>query len=76
MSLNAVDIVEIFLPPRFIAKAKSFGLKPGVAIDLSVIRLDTGVAWDLLKDEDEAELERIQKSEQPWLLTGSLSQLF
>ena len=70
VSFNAVDILEIFSPTRFTATAASFGLRPGVAIDLLELKAD-GEPWDLLKIEDEKALGEIQETEAPWLFTGS-----
>ena len=69
LQLNAVDVMEIFSPPRFTEKASQFGLKPGVAIDLSTCKLD-GTPWNLEDPNDEAELVKIQEEEEPALLTG------
>eukprot|EP00971_Amphidinium_carterae_P086480 1711348-Amphidinium_carterae.1 len=57
-------IWPIFSPPRFTEAAAQYRLKPGVAVDLV-----TG--WDLLRPEHEQELERVQSSDLPWLLTVS-----
>ena len=68
--LNAVDVAEIFTPPRLTEKCGSFGLRPGFAIDLTTKRPD-GEYWDLSRAEDRRQLEELQAAEQPKLLTGS-----
>ncbi|CAK0815838.1 unnamed protein product, partial [Prorocentrum cordatum] len=69
--LGAVDVMEIFSPPRFTEAARRHGLRPGVAVDLSTCRPSDGVGWDLLRKDDQEELNRIIEKDEPWLLTGS-----
>ncbi|CAK0895671.1 unnamed protein product, partial [Prorocentrum cordatum] len=71
VDLGAVDVMQIFSPPRFTEAAKRHGLRPGVAVDLSTCRPSDGVGWDLLRKEDQSELGDIIEGDQPWLLTGS-----
>ena len=67
---GAVDVAEIFSPRRFTAGATKIGLRPGFAADL-VGWMTNDRRWDLSKPKCEAELERRQKQEDPYLLTGS-----
>ena len=62
--LGSVDVVEVFSPPRFTAKASSFGLNPGYAVDLT-----TG--WDLSDEKQVLELYEVIDEEDPYFLTGS-----
>ena len=70
VELGACDVAEIFSPPRFTAAAGSLGLREGFAVDLSTQR-SGGEFWDLSRQEDREELERLQEKEAPELLTGS-----
>lgn len=70
--LSAMDIVEVFSPPRFVASASKFGLVPGFSVDLTTKKPDgSGEFWDLNKKEDVAEVWRLLEEEDPYLLTGS-----
>ena len=69
--LGAVDVMEVFSPPWFTEAAKRHGLRPGIAVDLSTCRPSDGVGWELLRKEDQAELDEIIEKDEPWLLTGS-----
>ena len=69
--MSSVDVMEVFSPPRFTAAAPKFGLKPGIAVDLSTCRPSDGIGWDLLRPGDQAELDRIIEHDEPQLLTGS-----
>ena len=60
----AVDVMEIFSPPRFCHMATQLGLKPGYSIDL-----DTG--WNLSDKTQQRELWQLMEREEPELLTGS-----
>ena len=42
-----------------------------MAIDLSTCRPSDRVGWDLLRPEDQKELDEIIEKDAPWLLTGS-----
>eukprot|EP00973_Karenia_brevis_P036551 5039795-Karenia_brevis.AAC.1 len=64
LQLKAVDVMEIFSLPRFTTRALNYGLKRGIAVDLSTFKPD-GTAWDLTKKEDERMLEKIQREEEP-----------
>jgi hypothetical protein len=57
-------VSELYSPPRVTAKARSLGLRPGLAIDL-----DTG--WDLSILEQQREAERRIEDEDPELLMMS-----
>ena len=60
----AVDVMEVFSPRRFTAKASAFGLRPGMAIDLEE-------GWDLDREEDRQQAMAYVDMEKPTLLTGS-----
>eukprot|EP00435_Cladocopium_sp_Y103_P033123 s170_g8.t1 len=62
--LGAVDVAEIFSPPRFTKGAPHLGLNPGFAVDLQ-----TG--WDLDNEEDLKALDELIELQDPFLLTGS-----
>ena len=68
--LTAVDVAEVFSPPRFTKRAKNFGLKPGFSADITEW-MDEYEKWNLMKPEHEAEMKRRQTKEDPYLLTGS-----
>ena len=40
------DVSEVYSPPRVIAMAARMGLKPGFALDLTVVDPDDGRPWD------------------------------
>ena len=69
--VGAIDVMEIFSPPRYTEAARRHRFRPGLAIDLSTCRPSDGANWDLLRPEDQDELFRIMKAEEPLLLTGS-----
>ena len=62
--IGAVDVAEIFSPPRFTAGAPHLGLNPGFAVDLQ-----TG--WDLDSEKDLKALDKLIEEQDPFLLTGS-----
>ena len=41
------NVSEIYSPPRVTSLAKSFGLRAGCALDLSVVDEDDGMPWDV-----------------------------
>ena len=63
-ALGAHDVSEIFSPPRFTDKCRSFGLLPGYAIDFK-----TG--WNLLEKTQRLSLLRSLEEEDPDVVTGS-----
>ena len=69
-ALSAVDVAEIFTPPRATARAGEFGLRPGFCVDLTTRKPD-GQTWDLTRKEDEELLKELQEIEQPKILIGS-----
>ncbi|CAK0894978.1 unnamed protein product, partial [Prorocentrum cordatum] len=69
-SLAAVDVAEIYTPPRFTPSAASYGMRPGFCIDLTTVKAN-GQHWDLAKEEDQKEFEELQAKEEPKLLIGS-----
>ena len=40
------DVSEIYSPPRVVAMAARMGLKPGFALDLTIVDPDDGRPWD------------------------------
>ncbi len=68
--LSAVDVAEIYSPPRLTAKSGDYGLRPEFAVDLTTKKRN-GEYWDLMKDEDADYLKRLQETERPRLLVGS-----
>lgn len=71
VSGNKVDVAEIYNPRRFTSQANRFGLTPGFAIDLEVLKNEKGEYWDLSRKEDKLELKRLLKEERPFFLLGS-----
>ena len=69
-SLSAVDVSEMFSPPRFTKMAHLYNLRPGFCIDLTT-QNKSGEFWDLSKTQDQAELEKLQDEERPEFLIGS-----
>eukprot|EP00974_Lingulodinium_polyedra_P129174 11209057-Lingulodinium_polyedra.AAC.1 len=70
VEMAAVDVAEIYTPPRFTPKCSRYGLRPGFVVDLTTRRED-GEYWDLSREEDQEELERVQAVQEPYLLIGS-----
>ena len=62
--LGAVDVAEMFSPPRFTQGAAHLGLTAGFAVDLQ-----TG--WDLDDPEQVKALDELIEQQDPFLLTGS-----
>ncbi len=71
LHLSAVDVMEVFSPKRFTALAGAFGLKPGVAVDLEELKPGGEDFWDLDRQGDVEEVEKLIDLEEPRLLTGS-----
>ena len=74
LGLTAVDVAEVYSPPRFCERAAEFKLIPGFSVDLSTSKplwLNGGGSWDLTRDKDVAELKELQEKESPRLLTTS-----
>ena len=69
-SLSAADVAEIFSPPRITPKAHLYGLRSRFCSDLTTQNCK-GEYWDLSREDHQRELERLQKTERPALLTGS-----
>ena len=67
MGIHKSDAAEIYNPKRFVSRAKN--LRPGFAIDLSVVK--KGEHWNLSREEDQRELKRTQRRERPLFLIGS-----
>jgi hypothetical protein len=63
--------MEIFSPKRFTALAGSYGLRPGVAIDLEEMKPDGQERWNLDLEEDRNLMHQIIDDEEPELVTGS-----
>ena len=61
---SAVDVAEIYSPPRVGGEAARFGLKAGEAMDLI-----TG--WDFDRLEDRERAEEYVRREKPFILIGS-----
>ena len=59
-----------YTPPRFATQCGRLGMVPGFCVDLAT-RKANGEFWDLTKEPDCEELERIQAREQPRLVIGS-----
>ena len=62
--INAVDVSEVYSPPRFTKEAAGLGLSPGTAFDL-----ETG--WNLADTNQFIEARATAEEERPKLLTGS-----
>ena len=63
-AIAAVDVVEVYSPPRVTEEARKFGLQPGEAMDLT-----TG--WDFRQREDRKRAKMYQETQRPMLLIGS-----
>ena len=70
LAMSAVDVAEIYTPPRFTPVASRYGLTPGFCVDLTTEK-PSGGHWDLSRTEDVRELEQLQEREKPRLLIGS-----
>jgi hypothetical protein len=68
--LGGAHVAEIFSPPRYCKQASRLGLRAGFSVDLTENK-PNGEKWDLCKDEDVRELEKVQKDEDPYFLIGS-----
>ena len=71
---GGAQIIEIFSPDRFAAKAGDLGLRPGFAIDLCENKPygpHEGESWDLSKNSDVKELFEMIPFERPMIVTGS-----
>ena len=65
------DVSEIYSPPRVIAMAARMGLRPGFALDLTVIDPDDGLPWDFDNPKKRAKAMAKVREEEPTLLIGS-----
>ena len=70
MQIMGVDVAEIFSPPRVVAIASRYGLRPGFSLDLSVNDED-GMPWDFSKKEQRHKAKSMVIEQKPWLLIGS-----
>ena len=59
-----VDVAELFSPPRVTITAKEFGLKAGMAMDLTN-------GWDFSLPRHRAAAEKYIKVFKPWIIIGS-----
>ena len=66
----ACEVAEIYTPPRFTPKCGQVGLRPGFCVDLTTKKSD-GEYWDLSKNGDIEELQKLQAEEEPLILIGS-----
>lgn len=71
LGISKSHVAEIYNPKRFTSKANQFGLQPGFAIDLEVVKNKNGEHWDLSREEDQKELESLLDKEKPEYLLGS-----
>ena len=65
-----VDVSEVYSPPRVVALAHKFGLRPGFSLDITVDD-ETGKPWDFDDPGQRHKAERLLRETQPWLLIGS-----
>ena len=63
-------VADLFSPPRYSKQAGAFGMRAGFSVDLSELK-PNGERWDLSRDRDIKELERLQELEDPYLLVGT-----
>ena len=70
LGADKAQVAEIYSPERFTSRANKFGLRPGFAVDLEVQK-DNGEYWDLSKESDQRELNRLLDRHQPECLIGS-----
>ena len=68
--LNACETTAILNPSKFASCATRLGLREGFAVDLTTGRAN-GTMWDLILEDERAELRRVQNREEPELLAGS-----
>ena len=69
--IGAMDLIEVFSPPRFNREVKRFGLRQGVAIDLEEMKPDGEERWDLDREEDVQQVKELIAKEEPLLVTSS-----
>ena len=70
MSIMGVDVAEIYSPPRVVALARKYGLRPGFSLDVTVDD-DTGKPWDFNDPDQRGKAKKLAISEKLWLLIGS-----
>ena len=70
LQLGSVGVAEVYSPPRVTAKASSFGIRPGFALDLTVLDED-GEAWDFSIPAKREKARKLVVETQPFLLVGS-----
>ena len=68
--MGAMDVAEVFSPPRLTRRAREFGLRAGFVVDLSTERR-RGERWDLSLQSHVKALERLIRKEKPALLVVS-----
>ena len=68
--LNACETTAMLNPSKFASCASRLKLREGFAVESTTARAN-GTMWDLSLEDDRAELQRVQKREQPGLLAGS-----
>ena len=68
---GAHDVSEIYSPPRVTATAAAMGLRPGFALDLTVVDEDDGTPWDFSKPEKRQKATKMLDASKPFMLIVS-----
>ena len=68
---RAIDVAEVFSPPRVTELATKVGLTPGFALDLRTNDPFDNEPWDLSKPEKRKRAKQLIEQEKPMLLIGS-----
>lgn len=64
MAINAVDVSEVFSPPRVVEMARAMGLVAGKSMELVN-------GWDFSKFQHRRQAMEIMRKDQPLLIVGS-----
>ena len=64
MDAMGVDVSEIYSPPRIVALARQFGLRPGFSLDITV-NDDNGKPWDFDDPDQREQACNMVKDQQP-----------
>ena len=70
MGAIGVDVSEIYSPPRVVALATRYGLRPGFSLDLSV-NDECGKPWDFTDPAQRDKAREMVTEQKPWLIIGS-----
>ena len=75
--IGAPHVSEVYSPPRVTSLAKRFGVRPGCALDLTVIDDHDGLPWDFnVAHKRERAMQLVQKTNPAFLILSPMCRMF